>query len=284
MSTYWSWVTKEMEVLPLYPADGNSASSAARIRKGTVYLKPTDDRTIDITDPHFFSMEWRFIVDFGAGYFNVISPSTDGMHYPSDLQDQDVYPQIWTRTDKLAKSVWSTVLIDLGQTKPSNLLLDPSKLHDFTSDFDEAHQNLANAHPGPEMYTFNTSTNSTGPLGTTPSVINARYLCNVPRRKAASTLAWSIIVANLVFLQATWTLFKLIVDNYLASKVPRANYCAGCLGESLLGPTDQQYAANSLHHDSDESYSMGRLSKRPGYHRQSTNSHSSLVQHDSMTS
>lgn len=220
MSTYWAWATKDMELLR---PRGNVR---AMIRKGTVIFKPTDNG-LDILDSHFFLTQYRFVVGYERA--EIIWSDLDEEHplgyYAADLEDQGRYPEIWALTEKLAKSAWSTILVDLGQSAPSNILLDSAKLESFTADFNE--KRLANAHPGPEFYPFNTTNITTGPLGATPSVISARYLCHVPRRKATSTLVWQIMVANLVFVGAAWTLFTLVIDHFFLKKIPDANYCAG---------------------------------------------------------
>lgn len=92
---------------------------------------------------------------------------------------------------------------------------------------------------GPAKDAFSTL-NSTGPLGIHPSVLAATYLCEVPRQKLMGTLIVSVLVADLVFLQALWIALKLVVVGYLKRKEMQANLCEGCLQqkELLLGPEE----------------------------------------------
>jgi hypothetical protein len=265
-----------MQDTPVYTGKGkygrtkrsDSTWLSAKIRKGMVVFEPTSNHSaLDILDPSFFSVKSRFLVDYGAGVYDLLLPESD--NGAQDLEDQDVYPKIWTLSDKLAKSAWSTILVDLGQSQTSNILLDTSKLSTFTQDFEEAHKNLANAHPGPEMYSFNTTTpprSGTGPLETSPSTISTEYVCNVPRRKANGTLAWSIIIADLVFLQTAWMVFKLVVDYYLGRKVACSNFCGGCFGEPLLAASGQERCSQ---HVEGGLFGLKGIGRRPsGYERQ----------------
>lgn len=129
-------------------------------------------------------------------------------------------------------------MTDLGQTSPAlpNILTNATTLQRFTANFslilDPNLANVANAPPGPALADYDTLKSETGPLGTTPSVISTKYLCQVPRRKAAGELFIAILLADLVFLQALWTIFKLVTDTWFLSRKkrgPEVNYCEGCL-------------------------------------------------------
>jgi hypothetical protein len=69
-------------------------------------------------------------------------------------------------------------------------------------------------------------------LGTTPSVIATTYLCQVPELKSAGNLIVAILVADLVLLQVTWQLYKLLAEAYLSRRQPTADHCKGCLNKS----------------------------------------------------
>ncbi|KAK4924541.1 hypothetical protein LTR49_008431 [Elasticomyces elasticus] len=203
------------------------------IRSGTLYFYPNDDVTItNMTDPTFFECDFRFIVDKGQGAYDFITPRTYGdyRNYTSlsNLIASQAYPNIWSDADTLAKAAFSTVLTDLGQVNtPSNILTDPGLLSYFTSNFSEARHNIANAYPGPADRSYGTE--DSGPLGTTPSLISTKYLCQVPQRKPAGMLFWSIAVADLVFLQALWFLFRFVVDTFFLRRHPERNFCEGCM-------------------------------------------------------
>lgn len=75
-----------------------------------------------------------------------------------------------------------------------------------------------------------------GPLDLTPSVISTNYLCSVPQMKSFGNLFVSILLADLVFLNAIWFIFCLVVDRFFI-RSPSANHCEGCLnGHNDLVP------------------------------------------------
>jgi hypothetical protein len=63
------------------------------------------------------------------------------------------------------------------------------------------------------------------------SVISTQYLCQVPKLKSKGSLVVSIIVADLVFLQALWTVFTRIVTFFLERRHPEAKYCPRCAAQ-----------------------------------------------------
>jgi hypothetical protein len=229
MSMYWTHSTYQMQQIRVNDTTYNETA----IRKGTLYFYPNDDVTItNMTDPNFFECDFRFIKDQGQGNYEVVSPPMYGQYRDytklSNLIEEQVYPNIWLEADVLAKAAYSTVLTDLGQMNAtSNILLDDDMLKYFTSNFSEARHNIANAYPGPGTQRYGTE--SSGPLGTTPSVMQAKYLCQVPQRKPTGTLFVSIAVADLVFLQALWFLFRYAVDFLFLRRHPERNHCEGCV-------------------------------------------------------
>lgn len=228
MSMYWAYTTRTMQTI----RTNQTSNNLPGIRKGTLYFYRNDDQSVaNITDQSFFELDFRFIVDKGDGYFDVIFPGTYGQYetYTSiaTLAAQQSYPNIWQQADSLAKAAYSTVLTDLGQVSASpNILTDPDYMTYFTSNFSAMRHNIANAYPGPADRAYGTV--ATGPLGTTPSVISTKYLCQVPQRKSAGNLFVAILVADLVFLQALWFLFRSGVDLLLLRRRPGVKHCEGC--------------------------------------------------------
>lgn len=228
MSMYWAHTSRQMQNIRA----NQTANNLTSIRKGTLYFYLNDDASVtNIMQSDFFEVDFRFIVDKGQGDFDVIYPASYGQYedYTSvaNLIAQESYPSMWQSADILAKAAYSTVLTDLGQVSAtSNILTNAEYLAYFTSNFSSARKTIANAYPGPATQAYGTL--GTGPLGTTPSVISLKYLCQVPQRKSAGNLFVAILVADLVFLQALWFLFKLGVD-VLVQRRSGANYCAGCV-------------------------------------------------------
>lgn len=214
---------------------GYGLGGEAKVRKSTISFTPFPDLVdVDILTSDYFTLAWRFLSDEGKGYFSTVSGLGNLTTTASDLASQNEYPNVWLQNNKLAKAAYSTVLVDLGQDQPASLLLNATALEQFTSDFDAVWKNLANARPGPARHPYDRNSNDYGPLGTVPAVIETTYLCNVPRRRSTATLLWLIVVADLVALQALWTLFTLIIGKFYLDPLPGSQYCQGCLNNTML--------------------------------------------------
>ncbi|KAI7187997.1 hypothetical protein KC363_g5697 [Hortaea werneckii] len=234
MSMYWANTTNAMQrIRANQTGDGN-----AGISKGMLYFYPNDNEQIDnITLPNFFNVDYRFLVDEGQGNITVIRPETYGSHedftsVPYLLENQ-TYPNIWESADILAKAAYSTVLTDLGHVNSTtNMLLHEDYVRYFTSNFSEIKRNIENAYPGPSERSY--AAERSGPLGTTPSVFATRYVCSVPERKPAGSIFVSVLVADLVMLQAVWFLFTSAIDLFSLRSKSGAYHCQGCSKQPLI--------------------------------------------------
>lgn len=229
LSTYWGILSGAMQII----REDQTGDEQPGIRKGTIALSRDYTTTSDIASLDFFQIDFRFIVDWGWGNFSVIapgdydySPTTDHGGI-SKLARRVAYPDIWEWADRLGKSAYSTILVDLGQSVVPNILTNATALQYYTQLFPDP-PFIANAKPGPAIQDYDTLRDATGPLGITPSVISTEYLCQIPQRKSAGNLFVSILVGDLVLLQAIWQLFKLGTAAVLLRKIPRAQYCEGC--------------------------------------------------------
>ena len=213
--------------------------------------------TSDFTSVKFFDVLFRFIAPLPDNTFVV---------WPEDVVPDiaDAIPDLdfWNSSDIFAKSLYSTVLADLGQTLSPNILTDALLLEHFTANFSYMYE--LDDVAGPAKDAFSTR-NSTGPLGIDPSVLTATYLCEVPRQKPMGNLMVSILIADLVFLQALWMLFKLVVELFMKHKNKEANFCEGCLKQKalMIGPEEVGLEPTQLRRDS-SSYEMIAVDKRQG--------------------
>lgn len=234
LSTYWALLTMQMQHI----RENDTSYEKPGIRKGTLSFTPSSHLEKDITAIDFFQVDYRFIVDTTAppGNFDVVHPglysddNTKGTKI-SRLVSRSAYPDIWILADALGKSAYSTILADLGQVTASpNILTNASTLQIFTANFSDIRigKEIANAKPVPTTADYSSLKNTTGPLNLTTSTINAQYLCQVPQRKSTGNLLVSILLADLVFLQSLWQLFRSVVDHFLVKRVVDANKCAGC--------------------------------------------------------
>ncbi|KAF2104861.1 hypothetical protein NA57DRAFT_51657 [Rhizodiscina lignyota] len=231
LSTYYCELSWQMQLNRQNQTDtGGSA-----IRKGTISFTPNDKSSSDIENSGFLDIDFRFIVDEGSGLYDIIAPGNYFENKDSatvaGLVAQKAYPNIWKSADSLAKSAQSTVLVDLGQaSEVPNILTNASALRDFTSGFPTSLH--ANMLPGPATKPYESLKDTTGPLTVTPSVISTEYICQVPQRKSAGMLIVAIFIADLVFLQALWIVFRLVVDHFFLRRIPGAGYCEGCAPQS----------------------------------------------------
>jgi hypothetical protein len=209
--------------------DIGRTNTSEMVTKGTLNYRPRLGVTAGITDLSFFELDYQFIkIRPGSGNEFVLPPHGS----PADiggLDAEEAFPNIWTIADTLAKAAYSTVLTDLGQTgAPHNLLVHSDQVQHFTANFSYWNDHTANARPGPLLEDYATLKDSTGPLGVNPSVFVMDYICQVPRQKAWANLIISVLIADLVFLQATWKLYKLAIDYFFATKIPNGQMCEGC--------------------------------------------------------
>jgi hypothetical protein len=139
--------------------------------------------------------------------------------------------------DGLAKSLYSIILTDLGQSVESNILAFPQRTMDFakktiqlgtTGDFIDLLITGPEPRNPPLELTAFYKWAGTGVPYVNSSVISTQYLCQVPKLKSKGSLIVSIIVADLVFLQALWVVFTWIVTFFLERRHPEAKYCPGC--------------------------------------------------------
>jgi len=140
-------------------------------------------------------------------------------------------PNIWPIVDRLAKSFESTILTDLGQVNVQpNVLVNPQLLQAYSSDFAAwTRARDYNWHGIPATTDYQSLQHTTGPLVVNPSTLAINYLCQIPRRKPAGDLIISVLVADLVFLQALWLTFTLCMGYWMKWKDDESDHCLGCL-------------------------------------------------------
>ena len=185
----------------------------------------------DITDPDFWDVDYRWMTT---------APSAQGIRFPgnsglpdglrevgdtlrlSNLASFGTYPNVWMTADGLAKSFYSTILADLGQTdNSSNIVLNTTALEYYTRNFTYMAEHVANAKPGPANTTYNGLNGPAGHLNTFESYIATTYLCQTPKLKSIGSIIVSVLVADLVFMQALWKLFAFITTTWLSRKQPQ---------------------------------------------------------------
>jgi hypothetical protein len=150
--------------------------------------------------------------------------------------------------DGLIKSFYFTILTDLGQVAPVNILASATQVMTFLNRTVQLIERKFRIEAWEDTFrygdyvnyyfltnykTYNTTVPEfynqaqTGIPQAIPATISTQYLCQVPRLKSTSSLIVSIIIADLVFLQALWVTVKFLMAFFLERR-PEAKYCDGC--------------------------------------------------------
>lgn len=126
------------------------------------------------------------------------------------ITEQEPLANIWEPLSWLGKAMWFTVLADLGRDDEllPNILSHPSMIGNLTGNIEVS--------------------TSVDDYVITPSVLATTYMCQVPRLKSTGTLFVSVLVADLVLLQAIWKLFVLAMNYFLTFNRDQMRHCEGC--------------------------------------------------------
>ncbi|KAK5100264.1 hypothetical protein LTR70_001748 [Exophiala xenobiotica] len=202
------------------------------------------------------------------------------------------------------KVMYSTILTDLGQPHLQNLLQDESLLQwalqypddvfrksmdDVSCDYD-ADQNCdydwmnyggiaspleaptAGGHAQTPMnQSYDAYKTFMGPLGTKNATIFSQYACSVPVRKSFGSLFLAVLVANLVFLSALWTLLNAVAGTIVKRHDREAMACRAHIrnayGAVAMGPMGPRFESRKhLVRSSNDDLSDGSdLIGREGY-------------------
>jgi hypothetical protein len=241
------------------------------------------DHSKDIEDMDFISYIGHFSMGNGEFLWMTLPPDYYELLPLSSWNNSNAtQPYIPQQLDGFAKTLYSTILVDLGQTNKSNILTDPEKLQYYLSapfDVNRTTDAVANYtinapwHLDPvlasESYNLLNTSNNMGLLEAKPAQIFSQYACQVPQRNSAGSLILSIIIGDLVLLQALWTVTKWTTDWWLTRTNPNALVCEGCSQKMIGGPYGQMPAAYSKSeagsaHQSSEEIEPMRSGSRDG--------------------
>ena len=236
-SAYWIQTTAQM-----FQENTDKASSdytdhwMGPVYKGTMQFSPqNDDARQDITSLNYYQSPSCFFETFNPNGTFADGPYCGGATVGElSSAGPNFLGSIWVPADSLAKSIQSTILTDLGQTRPlqANILGDAATLEYFTRNISDIinstmPQNTMNGDNVKQdsrlAQSAYSASDATRPLTVPPSVISTTYFCQIPQRKSTSSLLIALILADLVFLQATWKIFILVVDAYTARRYPELN-------------------------------------------------------------
>jgi hypothetical protein len=173
-----------------------------------------------------------------------------------------------------AKVLRSLILVDLGNSKPSNVLLDPDLLQYILNPSDDFNRDSGAplndgkgidwwkvrgiSPPGtsinteetavPMNETYNNFKNRTGSLTTKSASIYAQYICSVPKAKSIPAMIFATLVADIALMQGALAVFSFFALRFAMRKDSKAMYCLGCTSKSHeLGNIDLEDAGLLRH-------------------------------------
>lgn len=251
LNLYWSSTLFQMAGA-LYPDLDNTNWTTTPIwTKGQITFTP--NKTDDIKAYEFFNLQYYFIAG-DSSIRNYADPDLSNMYNYDGL----AYTGPLTEGLSWAKVMTSTILTDLGQSKLPNLLLDEKLLQwilqypddeirqgldPYSCDYENdgnCYQDWVNfggiAAPGvnpdvsqdqqkPMNQSYDAYKSLMGPLGTKKTTIFSQYACSIPVRKDGGTLFLSILIADLVFLQALWAILTLVAGAIVSKSDGYAMAC-----------------------------------------------------------
>ena len=236
-SLYWAEALLSANWVDVVTRLYSRTSSYLQLQKGAVWMKQSKNVS-DIDSLEFFDMRYNFYTNNASlGSVYIWDNSSTVAYFVS--QGKDRPPQVWLEVDRLAKSMYTAVLADLGQTNSSrgpSLVNNQTRLQHYTSNFSSITERSAIYRPfytplESEDYDTRKREGKTGPLKFSPSVISTKYLCQVPKLKTGGDIFISVLLADLVLLSAAWHLYTFGVEWLLLHRRPSTNYCQGCLSK-----------------------------------------------------
>lgn len=274
LNLYW-WATLEEMARALYPYNATYWTDTPIYTKGQIAFVPnitTDIRTYD-----YFNLNYYFLAA-NANLLNYVD-DLDIMYNNNDT----AYSGPLTEGMYWAKIMSSMVLTDLGDSSYPNILQSPDLLqwalqypdNTFQQSLDKyscpyiSTQETPDCDPDwynylgitapilnnpsapsnqqtPMNQSYNAFKSQMGPLGTKPAEIYLQYACSVPERKDTGTLFLTILISDLVFLSACWSILKYIAVFLVARRDRAAMYCRGHVDQEygLVGYGDEGKTSN----------------------------------------
>jgi len=255
MNLYWNGLLTAMAVT-IY----NETDYTPRWDKGQITFQPNmtnDAKSLDLLGITYF-----FLPEDGKlqNYAFALPKLYNDLVYSATLMEGFGF----------AKAFYSLLLADLGQAKLPNFLLDPDLLQYLLAAPDDPNRSGEDAWLVPKEdcqqcpsyselcppnktcpndvgvvpanESYNAFKDTMGPLGTFNATMFSQYVCSIPQKKDTNTMLLSVVLADLVFLSALWSLFQLVTSWLLRRSDPNADACERCLGEAVpLADLDNRY-------------------------------------------
>ncbi|KAK5949886.1 hypothetical protein OHC33_009071 [Knufia fluminis] len=252
LNLYWASSLKLMAAA-LYEDSDGTLTDTPIWTKGQIGFRPNISQPHDIKDISFFDLNYFFLAA-NADLFNYLLPYDQMYNQPDGLSTSGPLTEGLT----WAKVMYSTILTDLGQSHLQNLLLDEDllqwalqypddkfrkQLDDISCDYnvDQScdydwinYGGVASPLEAPDAgglmqtpmnQSYDAYKSLMGPLGTKNATIFSQYACSVPVRKDNGTLFLAVLIADLVFLQALWSILNWVAGGIVARQHKDAMAC-----------------------------------------------------------
>jgi hypothetical protein len=146
-------------------------------------------------------------------------------------------PNISLVVDAFAKTYYSLLLSDFNsteETKLTNALSTREGIEYLQSinntDIADVKLIISDKGGGTIGRVTNDLTNLTQPLDFAQhTTLFSRYLCSIPKQKSAFKLLFAVVLADIVFLNACWTVFGWVATWWLGRTDSNAEHCIGCV-------------------------------------------------------
>ena len=255
----FAWYNQLATVMSYQVPDVRALYKSDTWDSGTVVLS-RNPAVADYTDLNFFFSSVYFYTNDGDTVW-ILPPDT--VAFWADPAQSSALPNITTTVDTFAKSLYSLLLSDFGVGDQTNALVTSSGVKWLESQVDLGLRGQISRVTGvtesgrpPDIPN---AFNKTGPLylinqlyqsvvdalgvplnlnSTETSTVFMQYLCSIPQRKGGGALFFAVLLADLVFLQAVWTLLNLGATWWLQRKYGNANHCDGC--RTVIAPTSER--------------------------------------------
>ena len=179
-------------------------------------------------------------------------------------------PNMSTTVDAFGKSFWSLLLSDMGVYDETNALATADGI-DFLQSRNDTGLRTAAAEDDSDEFNIGTITRQYNPEdGATRATSNhtnqvstlfAQYLCSVPKQKGGFSLFFSVLLADIVFLNACWKVFGWVATYLLGRRDPYFNCCERCISKMSEGKAQEGHG-RSRPHQMLQLSSMDRVSTR----------------------
>lgn len=254
-------------------------SDAAKWGSGTVTLT-RNDAVMDYKSLDFFICDTGF-QDDKAGLNHMHPPHTmrnwHDQWTPEAVEGKwnASMPNISIVVDVLAKTYYSLLLSDFNSTNETQLTNALSTAEGLNylqtrnnTDLAEVIKRLGDKGDG-TIGNYTRDSNLTQPLEFAEhTTLFSRYLCSRPKRKSTFKLLFAVVLADIVFLSACWTVFGWIATWWLGRKSSNTDYCAGCINAThdvplaLATPSLGGGSYSRVSSDADDGHggSQGRMS------------------------